>query len=155
MGTIGAGMDFVKTDIFDNKLKESKEKDLEKNIKGAIKKNPKAGVVIPKAGGARKLRMKTDSSGQRGGYRVIYYHVVSGRVYLIFLLNKKEKSDLSEEEKDAIKEFTKKVKETEKERRLEQEELKTLNGVTGRADRKRSKGKKKNYKKKTTKKKRS
>ena len=66
--------------------------------------NPEKGDRIQSTGGLRKLRFKGEGKGQRGGLRVIYYRSVEGQQFWLFTLySKGEMSDLTEDEKKALK----------------------------------------------------
>lgn len=65
---------------------------------------PDAGIVIPGAGGARKLRWAAKGKGKRGGARIIYlYVVIATRVYLLRCYTKNVKTDLTEDEKKELR----------------------------------------------------
>jgi hypothetical protein len=65
-----------------------------------LAEHPEAGVVIPGAGEARKLRWAAKGKGKRGGARVIYlYVVVAARIYLLRCYAKNVKTDLAADEK--------------------------------------------------------
>jgi hypothetical protein len=60
---------------------------------------PRAGTVIPGAGGVRKVRLALPGRGKRGGARVIYYYRGSKeRVYLILAYAKSAKANLTRAE---------------------------------------------------------
>jgi hypothetical protein len=66
--------------------------------------NPKAGVEIPGAGGARKVRIAGRGKGKSGGYRVITFY--SGSSIPVFLLNvfsKGDRVDLSQAQRNEIR----------------------------------------------------
>jgi mRNA-degrading endonuclease RelE of RelBE toxin-antitoxin system len=66
-----------------------------------LQENPKLGDVIPNGHGARKVRISNRDSqrGKSGGYRVIYYLVVSpGQLYLLAIYSKSDKEDVSTKE---------------------------------------------------------
>ena len=42
-------------------------------VQALLMARPDAGVVIPKSGGLRKLRVAAKGHGKRGGARIIYY----------------------------------------------------------------------------------
>lgn len=65
---------------------------------------PDSGDVIQGAGGLRKLRWSLDRRGKRGGIRVIYFwQVAKEHIYLLTLYAKNEISDLSSDDKKALK----------------------------------------------------
>jgi hypothetical protein len=64
-----------------------------------LMKTPEAGDVIPKGGGARKLRFGAGNKGKRGGLRVIYVWSQSrAQVLCLLVYPKADKSDLTQEE---------------------------------------------------------
>ena len=67
-------------------------------------KDPKTGDTISGTGGLRKIRIPTESTGKRGGGRVIYVDIeVKECIYLLNVYTKKEKLDLSKKEKKMLK----------------------------------------------------
>jgi hypothetical protein len=65
--------------------------------------NPEKGDLIPKTGGARKVRMRLPHRGKRGSARVIYYWQDSyGVIWFLKAYAKNEASDLAEKEKKTI-----------------------------------------------------
>jgi hypothetical protein len=61
--------------------------------------NPRAGVLIPGSGGARKLRVAGRGKGKSGGYRIItYFGGDDIPVFLMSLFSKGEKANLSKAE---------------------------------------------------------
>jgi len=72
----------------------------------------KKGKFIPKTGGAQKIRMKPEGKGKRSGYRVIYFFKMGKSVYLLVIYSKLQKDDLSELEKQRIKNLIQKLKRT-------------------------------------------
>lgn len=66
--------------------------------------NPKAGEIIPKTGGVRKIRWALAGRGKRGGARVIYYyHSQRLPVFLLAAYGKNEKANLCMAERNAMK----------------------------------------------------
>ncbi|MCC7099209.1 MAG: DNA-binding protein [Rubrivivax sp.] len=51
-----------------------------------IATSPDAGVAIPGAEGARKVRWSRAGMGKRGGARVIYFHLVGDEVVLLVMV---------------------------------------------------------------------
>lgn len=65
--------------------------------------DPEAGAIMPRCGGARKVRVARPGSGKSGGYRVItYFGGVDMPVFIITVFGKNEKDNLSEPEKKAV-----------------------------------------------------
>jgi hypothetical protein len=66
--------------------------------------NPRAGAVIAGTGGARKLRVRVQGRGKRGGARTIYLYVeVNERIYFLATYAKNEAADLTPDDKAAIR----------------------------------------------------
>lgn len=66
--------------------------------------DPEAGQVMPGTGGYRKLRFGRQGMGKRGGARLIYLY--GGRRWPVFLITayaKNEKGNLSQAERNALK----------------------------------------------------
>jgi len=73
----------------------------------AVSQIPTLGDEIPGTGGCRKFRWRRGNKGKSGGYRVITFY--SGEAIPVFLLSvfsKGEKSNLTEQEKAALKTMT-------------------------------------------------
>lgn len=73
---------------------------------------PEAGDVIPGSGGIRKIRFSAKGKGTRGGARVIYYLAAAhGKIFMLDIYAKNEKTDLSIEQirtlKKLVEEWTK------------------------------------------------
>ncbi len=67
-------------------------------------KNPDAGVVMVGTGGLKKIRYAFKGRGKSGSARVCYVDFASfEKNYLIQVFSKDEKSNLSDEEKKAVK----------------------------------------------------
>ena len=96
--------DFIKN--IDNLASEEEFHDLQDELI----ENPLKGKIIKGAGGARKLRMKVKGRGKSGGARTIYYYVdLKGEVWFLNIYLKKDKSNLTENEKKKIHRFIKEV----------------------------------------------
>lgn len=79
-----------------------------RGLQNLLMKNPQAGAVIEGTGGLRKLRYPDQrrGKGKRGGIRVIYYWWQSGRQFWFFtIFDKDEATDLSTQEKKALKQL--------------------------------------------------
>ena len=74
-----------------------------RKLEKVLLENPKTGDAIPGTGGLRKIRVALNK-GKRSGARVIYVDVeIKETIYFINVYSKKEKSDLTENEKKALK----------------------------------------------------
>lgn len=78
-----------------------------------IAANPEAGAIMPGCGGARKLRVRKPGTGKSGGYRVIsYYAGEDVPVFLLTVFGKGEKDNLTKGERNALRELTKRLKDS-------------------------------------------
>ena len=64
--------------------------------------NYNAGDVIPGGNGLRKLRWSGKGTGKRGGNRIIYLNMTESEVVLLLAYRKKDKSDISPNEKKKL-----------------------------------------------------
>ena len=76
-----------------------------------IARKPEAGDIIPGTGGVRKLRFAIEGKGKRGGVRIIYYYFNNRNPVLLFtVFGKNERSDLNQNEKNALYAVIQKIK---------------------------------------------
>ena len=76
-----------------------------------IARNPKAGEVIPKTGGVRKLRVPREGRGKSGSFRSIhYYYDTKNPVFLFTVFGKNEKANLTDAEKNALYQIVQQMK---------------------------------------------
>ncbi|HSL80573.1 MAG TPA: type II toxin-antitoxin system RelE/ParE family toxin [Pseudolabrys sp.] len=69
-----------------------------------IAASPSAGDLIKGTGGARKVRMAGRGKGKSGGYRVIsFYAAEDVPVFLLAIVSKGERTDLSQAERNALR----------------------------------------------------
>jgi hypothetical protein len=69
-----------------------------------IAENPRQGDPIPGTGGARKVRFAGRGKGKSGGFRVVTYFAADDvPVLLLALINKGERADLSQAERNALR----------------------------------------------------
>jgi hypothetical protein len=68
-----------------------------RELTNMLSENPTCGVVIPGAGGVRKVRFAAKGHGKSGGVRVIYYfHNHSMPLYALNIYAKNEQTNLSQ-----------------------------------------------------------
>lgn len=76
----------------------------------AIAKDPQGGDLIPRTGGARKLRHRSEHGGQSGGYRTIHYWGGDNvPVFLLAIYDKTQKGNLTEAEKNELRKILPKL----------------------------------------------
>ncbi|WP_411904173.1 type II toxin-antitoxin system RelE/ParE family toxin [Methylorubrum thiocyanatum] len=75
-------------------------------IKATIADDPTCGDQIKGTGGARKVRIGGKGKGKSGGYRVFFFPTPPDvPVFLLRLLSKGQKSNLTKNERNAIKAY--------------------------------------------------
>jgi mRNA-degrading endonuclease RelE of RelBE toxin-antitoxin system len=78
--------------------------DQHERIARQVAENPTRGDVIPGTGGARKVRFAGRGKGKSGGYRVVTYFAADDvPVLLLALIDKGERADLSQAERNALR----------------------------------------------------
>lgn len=78
-----------------------------------IAADPRAGDLIPDTGWARKIRIGGRGKGKSGGYRVITYYIVDDMpVFLLRLVSKGQRADISRAERHAVREALTRLAET-------------------------------------------
>lgn len=97
-------MVFIEAAVFTKHLQDYLNDDEYSELQSFLIEQPEAGDLIQGTGGLRKLRWNLGNKGKRGGIRVIYYWQISeSQIYLFTLYAKNEMSDLSSNEKRALK----------------------------------------------------
>lgn len=67
--------------------------------------DPRAGNLIPGTGGAYKRRVAGKGKGKRGGYRIIIYYAAEDiPVFLMALVSKGQRDDISQADRNAMRE---------------------------------------------------
>lgn len=75
-----------------------------------LAENPMAGDEIPGTGGCRKVRIGGRGKGKSGGYRTITFYTGENiPVYLITVFSKGERSDLTQQQRNALRGVTKQI----------------------------------------------
>jgi hypothetical protein len=85
----------VETSVFTRLIRELLSDEMYRRLQVYLVINPEAGDVIPGGGGLRKFRWREEGKGKRGGLRVIYYRIDSGRLYLLYVYRKSDQKDLT------------------------------------------------------------
>lgn len=98
-------MEFVETSIFTERIGKLLTDEAYRDLQAVLAENPKAGDVIPGAGGLRKLRWRAAGRGKRGGLRIIYYCWSQDRLYMIFVYPKTRQGDLTSEQLKALRAY--------------------------------------------------
>ena len=97
---------FVELPVFTRYRADYLDEEGFRGLQRAMMKKPEAGDVIEGTGGLRKLRYGDPrrGKGKRGGLRVIYYWWEGGSQFWLFTLyDKDEMTDLSADERKALK----------------------------------------------------
>jgi hypothetical protein len=69
-----------------------------------LAEHPEAGEMIEGSGGARKVRIAREGKGKSGGYRVVtYYQDAATPVFLLTVISKGQRSDLTAAQKKQVK----------------------------------------------------
>lgn len=100
-------MEFVETSIFTERITKLLTDEAYRDLQDVLAENPKAGEVIPGAGGLRKIRWRAAGRGKRGGIRVIYYCWSERRLYMLFAYEKVRQGDLTPEQLKVLRAYVK------------------------------------------------
>lgn len=97
--------EFIYVSHFDKKWEDVGLKDDELcSLEDYIMENPDAAPIIVGTGGLRKLRWALPGKGKSGGIRVLFVSFVQyEKIYMIDLFAKDEKENLSQGERNKIK----------------------------------------------------
>ena len=82
-------------------------------IQADLLKNPACGDLVKDLGGIRKARCSNPlrGKGKRGGYRYLYLYLEGrGHIHLLYLLDKNEQEDLSNEERKSLRLLVSEIK---------------------------------------------
>lgn len=75
--------------------------------------NPQAGAVLAGTGGVRKARLAGRGKGKSGGYRIVWWFGGGDiPVFLLTVFGKDEKDNLSQAERNALRQLTATLKES-------------------------------------------
>lgn len=88
-------MVFYETDVFTARIVEFIDDESYSALQAVLVADPKAGDLIPKTRGLRKIRWLGSGRGKRGGIRIIYYLVRFDEIFMLYVYPKNRESDLS------------------------------------------------------------
>ena len=102
---------FIETDLFRVSMKDVLDDDDLRELGDTLLERPDAGQIIPRAGGARKIRQALEGGGKSGGARVVYYyHEAAARIYYLLVYPKNVAVNISERGRAALKKMIKEIK---------------------------------------------
>ena len=108
----------VETPMFTRQADKLFDEEQKRQLINTLAENPRAGVLIPDAGGVRKLRHAASGHGKRGGARVIYYFLDEDMpVYALLVYSKAAKTDLTAEDKRAVRALAAELRSARREKR--------------------------------------
>jgi mRNA-degrading endonuclease RelE of RelBE toxin-antitoxin system len=100
------GVEFLEASAFTRVVYSHMDEDGLRGLQARLAENPEAGALIPETGGFRKLRVEDPrrGKGKRGGLRLIYYYFEEDeRIWMVTVYDKHEATDLSSEQRRAMK----------------------------------------------------
>ena len=102
--------EFIETAVFARTCEALLSDDEYLALQTALIENPEAGDVIPRTGGARKLRWARPGTGKSGGLRTIYYwRSHAGQIWMLLAYPKSAKENLTNREKNALRDFIRSI----------------------------------------------
>jgi len=95
-------MIFLETKVFTNRIVDAMCDDDYTELQGHLSLHPDVGVIIPGAGGVRKIRWARSGRVKRGGSRLIYYWDFGDRILMLYVYQKNERENLTEDQKKGM-----------------------------------------------------
>jgi len=106
---------FIETPVFVNKIDKLNCQEDFFELQNELVENPTKGKIEKGTGGARKIRMGLKGKGKSSGARLIYYFVdLRGEIWFLDVYLKKDKSSLTDKEKNKLFYFIKETINAEK-----------------------------------------
>jgi mRNA-degrading endonuclease RelE of RelBE toxin-antitoxin system len=97
-------MEIVETSLFTKRIGAILKEEEYRTLQSHLVENPDSDVVVPGAGGIRKIRWGMREKGKRGGARVIYYWAVSrDKILMLHAFAKSERVDLTRDQLAILK----------------------------------------------------
>lgn len=100
---------FIEMKPFTAKREEHLSDDDFRQLQSMLNAAPNRGDVLQGTGGVRKVRIASRgrNAGKSGGARVVYYYAgKSGRIYLITIIDKTQRENLTPSEVNDLKKLT-------------------------------------------------
>jgi hypothetical protein len=113
-------LSFLETATFVEKLAElggKRQLELLYAIQDELMADPEHGDLVKGLGGVRKARIAAPDrpEGKSGGYRYLYlYFEMRGRIYLLYLFDKREQADMNDEERKVLSAIVERLKQAGK-----------------------------------------
>ena len=107
---------YIESSVFTRRLHQragSAAIDVLNVIQGELLRNPVRGDLVKGLGGIRKARVANPlrGKGKRGGYRYLFLYLENrSHIHLLYLLDKDEQEDLSNEERKALRALVEQIK---------------------------------------------
>lgn len=102
---------FIEVKDFSKKVDSFDDSKLLSKIQDTILKDSETGVLVKGTGGIRKFRVGTKGKGKSGGVRIFYLDIpTKEKCYLLFILEKSESDNISDEEKIELAKLVKQLK---------------------------------------------
>ncbi|WP_299621116.1 type II toxin-antitoxin system RelE/ParE family toxin [Pelagibius sp.] len=102
--TQGSLITVAETAAFEARAKTRLSAEEKTQVIELLAADPKAGLVMRETGGIRKLRFATQGKGKSGSVRIVYYfYNETMPVFLLTVFAKKEKDNLTSDERRKLK----------------------------------------------------
>ena len=109
-------MEFIESRAFTRRLHQLAGENADgvlRMIQEELSAQPDRGAVVPGLGGIRKARAANPGrgKGKRGGFRYLYLYLeVRRHIHLLYLLDKNEQEDVSENQRRQMREWAAEIK---------------------------------------------
>jgi hypothetical protein len=104
-------LEFISLHAFDRMAEGLIDDDDLRLLQQELITDPRAGDVVQRTGGLRKLRVAVEGRGKRGGARLLYLYVqVRSVIYLVAVYSKIQEPDLSRADYQRMAELVKHLK---------------------------------------------
>jgi mRNA-degrading endonuclease RelE of RelBE toxin-antitoxin system len=91
-------MVFYETPIFTDQITSLLDDGSYAELQQALIADPKAGDLIRRSRGLRKIRWRLPGKGKSGGIRVIYYLVCSEEMFLLYAYPKSKQENITDDQ---------------------------------------------------------